>query len=198
MKQLIIATGNAHKVEEFDALLNGVGFDVCSAKVCGGMPHVVENGDSFAANAQIKALALRGIAPADAWVMSDDSGLEVDALDGAPGIFSARYAGQGASDRENLEKLLLALSDVPDAERTARFRCVLCLIDPEGNTSYHEGVCEGIIAAAPSGSEGFGYDPVFIPDGYTQSFGELGETTKSQLSHRAFAVQVFRKALSVN
>ena len=108
-QQLIVATGNAHKAEEFDSLLAGAGFDVVSAQSCGGMPDVVEDGDSFAANARIKARALRSIAPDSAWILSDDSGLEVDALDGAPGIYSARFAGESASDQDNVRKLLAEL-----------------------------------------------------------------------------------------
>ena len=119
MKQLIVASGNAHKVEEFDGLLETSGFEVCSAKVCGGMPYVLEDGDTFGANARIKALALRALAPKDAWIVSDDSGLEVDALGGAPGIHSARYAGEGASDLHNLNKLLLELEEQPAAQRAA-------------------------------------------------------------------------------
>lgn len=193
MQSLIVATGNAHKVEEFDLLLKGCGFDVCSAKVCGGMPDVVEDGDSFAANARIKALALRAMAPPEAWIVSDDSGLEVDALGGQPGIYSARYAGEGASDLDNLEKLLGELANQPEAMRSARFRCVLCLIDPKGNEHFFEGACEGAIAKEAVGSEGFGYDPVFVPAGYTESFAELGEATKSKLSHRALAVEQLRR-----
>jgi len=193
MKQLIVATGNAHKVEEFDGLLAGCGFEVSSAKVCGGMPDVVEDGDTFAANARIKALALRALVSPDAWIISDDSGLEVDALDAAPGIYSARYAGEDASDLDNLNKLLAELAKQPEAVRSARFRCVLCLIDPSGVEHFFDGACEGTIAKAPTGSQGFGYDPVFAPKGYTQSFAELGEATKSQLSHRALAVQALRR-----
>jgi XTP/dITP diphosphohydrolase len=195
MIPLIVATGNAHKVAEFDQLLAGCALTVVSAQACGGMPVVIEDGDSFAANARIKALALRAVAPSQAWVVADDSGLEVDALGGAPGIYSARYAGEDASDRANLEKLLAALSGLPELRRSARFRCVLCLIDPQGGERFFEGACEGRIALAPSGSEGFGYDPVFMPDGYAQSFGELGESVKSQLSHRALAVVALRKFL---
>ncbi|MGZ0654637.1 RdgB/HAM1 family non-canonical purine NTP pyrophosphatase [Coraliomargarita sp. W4R72] len=194
MKQLIVATGNAHKVEEFDGLLADCGFEVSSAKVCGGMPDVVEDGDTFAANARIKALALRAQAPADAWIVSDDSGLEVDALDGAPGIYSARYAGEGASDLDNLNKLLAELAKQPEALRSARFRCVLCLIDPTGAEHFFDGACEGMITQAPTGKAGFGYDPVFVPAGYTESFAELGDATKSQLSHRALAVKALRAA----
>jgi XTP/dITP diphosphohydrolase len=195
MRQLIVASGNAHKVEEFDGLLADCGFEVCSAKVCGGMPEVVEDGDSFAANARIKALALRTMAPADAWVVSDDSGLEVDALGGAPGIYSARYAGEGASDRDNLNKLLVVLGKRSVVDRRGRFRCVLCLIDPLGAEHFFDGSCEGAISEKPTGSQGFGYDPVFVPEGYSQSFSELGEATKSQLSHRALAVAAIRSFL---
>lgn len=195
MKQLIVATGNAHKVEEFERLLAGCGFALYSAQICGGMPHVVEDGDSFAANAAIKARALRALAPADAWIVSDDSGLEVDALGGAPGIYSARYAGEQATDAENVEKLLSALRSVDAAERSGRFRCVLCLIDPDGNEHSFGGSCEGHIAEASRGSSGFGYDPVFIPAGYSASFAEVGERVKGELSHRARAVQALRQFL---
>ena len=195
MKQLIVASGNAHKVEEFDGLLDNCGFEVLSAKVCGGMPDVLEDGDTFEANAWIKALTLRALAPKDAWILSDDSGLEVDALDGAPGIYSARYAGEGASDLHNLNKLLLELEEQPSAQRAARFRCVLCLIDPSGSERFFEGVCEGRIAKAPAGAEGFGYDPIFVPEGHSESFAELGKSIKSKLSHRALAVLAMRRCL---
>lgn len=193
MRTLIIATGNTHKAEEFAQLLAGSGFEVQSAAVCGGMPGVDENGATFAENAQLKAEALRVVAPADACVLADDSGLEVDALNGEPGIYSARYAGLGATDAENLEKLLNVLSAVPQAQRAARFRCALCLIDPEGRVMHFDGTCEGHISEEPTGSSGFGYDPVFVPAGYTQSFAELGEETKGELSHRARAVHALCK-----
>jgi XTP/dITP diphosphohydrolase len=195
MKQLIVASGNAHKVEEFDGLLQDSGFEVFSAKICGGMPDVLEDGDTFGANARIKALALRAIAPKEAWIVSDDSGLEVDALGGAPGIYSARYAGEDASDLRNLNKLLLELEKQAGAKRAARFRCVLCLIDPNGREQFFDGACEGTIAKAPAGAEGFGYDPIFVPKGHRASFAELGEATKSKLSHRALAVLAMRHCL---
>lgn len=192
---LIIATGNAHKVEEFELLLKGLNFEVKSAQSCGGMPDVDENGSTFAANAQLKAEALRRQAPADAWVMADDSGLEVDALDGAPGIYSARYAGVDASDQDNVVKLLEALKDVPKAQRSARFRCVLCVIDHEGYITHYDGSCEGRIDFEVQGDGGFGYDPIFIPEGYSESFAQLGDAVKSQLSHRAKAVEWMRTIL---
>ncbi len=193
MKQLIVATGNSHKVEEFESLLAGCGFELCSASICGGMPLVVEDGVSFAANAAIKARALRGLAPADAWIVADDSGLEVYALGGAPGIYSARYAGELASDSENVDKLLKALQGVPAGNRGGRFRCALCLIDSDGNEHCFEGACEGHIAEVPSGSSGFGYDPVFVPVGYQKSFAELGDALKACLSHRARAAHSLRE-----
>ncbi|TVP79171.1 MAG: RdgB/HAM1 family non-canonical purine NTP pyrophosphatase [Puniceicoccaceae bacterium] len=192
MKQMIVATGNAHKVEEFQTLLGAGGFELCSAWSCGGMPEVVEDGDSFAANAAIKARALRALAPADAWILADDSGLEVDALGGAPGIYSARYAGESASDAENVAKLLTALDSVEPPRRSGRFRCVLCLIDPVGREFSFAGSCEGRIADVANGASGFGYDPVFIPDGHEASFAELGESVKAKLSHRAQAVMALR------
>lgn len=189
MNQLILATGNSHKVEEFATLLEGLAFEVLPASTCGGMPNVVEDGATFAANAQLKAEALRAVAPAESWVLADDSGLEVDALDGAPGIYSARYAGPQSDDRANLEKLLHEMREVPDETRGARFYCVLCLIDPEGHTTFYDGSCNGRIARQPAGVAGFGYDPVFIPDGYDKSFAELGEEVKSRISHRAQAAE---------
>lgn len=195
-KRLYIATGNAHKVFEFDQLLEGMGFYVCSARACGGMPEVEENGETFEANAILKARALRGLVPEGAFVLSDDSGLEVDALEGDPGIYSARYAGPDATDGENVEKLLGALDGVPMAERTARFRCVITLIDSEGRESSHCGSCEGVIAEAVTGEAGFGYDPLFIPEGETQSFAELGDEVKQQMSHRARAVAALREFLA--
>ncbi|MEM1222950.1 MAG: RdgB/HAM1 family non-canonical purine NTP pyrophosphatase [Verrucomicrobiota bacterium] len=191
-KSLVIASGNVHKVEEFGSLLNGLGFDILSAKVCGGMPHVVEDGNTFAANSKIKADALRELVASDQWVLADDSGLEVDALGGAPGIYSARYAGPDASDEANRVKLLKELSAVPTGQRTARFQCVLCLIDPDGHTSYFEGSCEGQITTEALGEMGFGYDPVFVPTGYEETFAQLGDEVKSQLSHRAKAVENLR------
>ncbi|MFP4156520.1 MAG: RdgB/HAM1 family non-canonical purine NTP pyrophosphatase [Opitutales bacterium] len=195
MKELILATGNAHKVEEFAGLLAGLPYKVQSAAVCGGMPEVEETGSTFAENARLKAAALRFAAPSGADVLADDSGLEVDALEGAPGIYSARYAGVQAPDEANVEKLLQALEGMPPAARGARFRCVLCLIGPEHQVEFFEGRCEGRIAMAPKGGKGFGYDPVFVPEGYEMTFAELGESVKQQLSHRAMAVRAMRASI---
>ena len=194
--QIIIATGNAHKVLELEQLLAGLEVRVESAAVVGGMPAVEETGQTFAANAFLKAEALRALAPASAYVLADDSGLEVDALDGAPGVYSARYAGPNASDAENRHQLLTALAGAGVATRSARFRCVLCLLGPKGEAQYFEGSCEGSITEAERGKEGFGYDSIFMPEGYSETFGELGESVKHRLSHRANAVLALRDFLA--
>ncbi len=194
--RLIIASGNPHKVEEFRGLLSGPGFEVCAADVCGGMPEVDETGATFAENARLKAEALRARAPADAWVLADDSGLEVDALGGRPGVRSARYAGEEASDAANFILLLRQLQGVEDPGRTARFRCALCLIGPDGEARLFDGACEGRIAHQPRGADGFGYDPVFVPQGNTHTFGELGEAVKSRLSHRAQAARALVEGMA--
>lgn len=193
MKKIVLATGNDHKVEEFkDLFINGE-FKVLSANKYGGMPEVIENGKSFHSNAYLKAYALSKQLKKKHWVIADDSGLEVDYLDGAPGIYSARYAGAQASDMDNVDKLLTALLGISKSKRRARFRCVLCLIDKEGGTYYFEGSCEGKIGLKAKGKSGFGYDPIFIPDGHKDSFAELGESIKMQLSHRAKAVMACKK-----
>ena len=192
---LIFATGNLHKVEELEQLFEGCDVKIASAEVCGGMPEVDENGSTFAENAYIKAKALYELAPDGAWVMADDSGLEVDCLNGAPGIYSARYAGSNANDKDNAAKLLKALKELPVASRSARFKCVLCVIDSQGAVAYYEGTCEGSISAEPNGDHGFGYDPVFIPDGYAESLAQLGSKLKNRISHRARAVESMRRKL---
>ena len=194
--ELYLATGNEHKVDELRGLLAETAVTLCSACACGGMPPVIEDGETFAANALLKAKALRSRVPPTAWILADDSGLEVDALDGAPGVRSARYAGENADDAKNVAKLLTALRVHSEpAEREARFRCVLCLLPPEGAPVYFDGDCTGRIAAAASGASGFGYDPVFIPDGFDASFAELGEKVKQALSHRAAAARALRNYL---
>jgi XTP/dITP diphosphohydrolase len=189
MPTLFLATGNAHKQAELRALLASArqAWTVAGAAALGGMPPVEENADTFAGNALRKARALRALAPADAWVLADDSGLEVEALDGAPGVRSARYAGPGADDAANNAKLLHELAAVPESRRGARFVCVLALLAPDGSERLFEGACAGRIGAAPAGAGGFGYDPLFIPEGYAQTFAELGAEVKNRLSHRARA-----------
>lgn len=153
------------------------------------VPDVVEDADTFVGNARLKAVAL--VAATGLAAVADDSGLEVDALGGAPGVRSARYAGDGATDRDNVEKLLAALADRPDpADRTARFQAVVVLRRPDGTELVAGGTVEGHIADAPRGSGGFGYDPVFVPaDGDGRTFGEMSQDDKHAISHRGRALR---------
>lgn len=199
MFKTILASNNEHKLEEFQSLLKNTEVELLSIDALGGsMPSVEETGQTFHANALLKASALSVYVEKGYSILSDDSGLEVDFLGGAPGVYSARYAGDKSTDQENGEKLLEALSGVSEELRTARFRCVLCWIHLDKAVSYFEGICEGRIAQNPQGASGFGYDPIFIPQGYEQTFGQLGETIKSQLSHRARAIRTFRQFLNTS
>jgi XTP/dITP diphosphohydrolase len=217
MTTLLIATRNAHKVAEIRAIL-GAHFHFLTLNDFPSAPKVIEDADTFAGNAAKKAVELaKWVAgkhptsniqhPTSNFVLADDSGLEVDALDGAPGVHSARFAALDKSDNshdaDNNAKLLRLMHTVPLEKRTARFRCVIALVAvPEEKTSsaspvcyadeteahLFDGACEGRIQFAPSGGGGFGYDPLFAPDGFAQSFAELGEDVKNQLSHRAKAL----------
>ncbi len=177
-----LASGNAHKCEEFEAML---GMPVRSLKDVPDCPEFVEDGDSFEANALIKARGLRDFT--GGWALADDSGLAVDILEGAPGIHSARYAGEHGNDAANNQLLLKKLAGADD--RTARFVCVLALCGPDGEEWVIRGECVGQIAKAASGEAGFGYDPLFHPEGYDKSFAELGEEVKHKISHRSVALE---------
>lgn len=194
---LYIATGNAHKVEELQALLsaNLPDIQVHSAKALGGMPPVVEDQDTFQGNALLKARALWKVSKGQP-VLADDSGLCVDALDGAPGIFSARFAGPGASDADNRAKLLKELAEILERGRKAYFSCVLAYIDANGDEHSFSGECHGAITLEEEGAGGFGYDPIFRPEGFQETFGTLPPETKNCLSHRARALQEFVRFLS--
>lgn len=186
---ITLASGNAHKVAEFQLLVQAAGLPIAitSAKSVGGMPAVVEDAGTFAGNARKKALALAARLPAGAWVLADDSGLCVDFLGGAPGVEAAYYAGPQGDGAANLAKLVSALQGVADDRSGAHFVCVLFLAGPDGQEHVFEGRCDGRLLRAPRGGAGFGYDPLFVPDGHTGSFAELGETVKNGLSHRARA-----------
>lgn len=185
-ERIVFGTYNEGKVKELADLLGGTGFDLCSLAEFGSVDEVEETGMTFAENAALKA---RGYAlQTDSWVIADDSGLEVAALGGRPGVFSARFAGKSASDEENTEKLLAEMSGIEDPHRTACFVCEIAFSDPEGVIAFTaSGRCEGAIAAKPNGHNGFGYDPVFIPEGFKLTFGELGDETKQKISHRSKA-----------
>ncbi len=188
--RLFLATGNAHKIAELDAILRAARPDIAvqSAAALGGMPPVVEDGGTFLANARKKAAALVSRLPDDGLALADDSGLCVDALGGAPGVDSAHYAGPGAGDAANTAKLLRALAGVETARRTAAFHCTLVLLGRDGEAGVFAGRCDGRILEAPSGGGGFGYDPVFAPEGRETSFADLAPELKNAISHRARAL----------
>jgi len=184
--RLVVATGNPGKLRELQALLAGLPARVCSLD---GLPAVAfpEEGDDYRANAVAKARAVAEQLGEHA--LADDSGLEVEALDGRPGPRSARYGGPGLDDAGRVARLLDELDGVPEERRRARFVCVAAWVDPAGRVEVAEGVCPGRILAAPRGTGGFGYDPVFLPDGHTRTMAELGAAEKEALSHRGAAVR---------
>ena len=186
--ELLVATNNAGKVRELSQLLSDFPLRLRLLAEFPDIAEAEETGETFAENATIKALhySARG----GLLTLSDDSGLAVDALGGAPGVRSARYAGREATYAERMSKLLGELDATGDAERRARFVCVIAVADPAAGTLHtFEGACEGRIAPAPRGDGGFGYDPLFIPDGHDQTFGELPAEVKHTLSHRARALR---------
>jgi XTP/dITP diphosphohydrolase len=181
---LLIATRNPGKLKEIRAIFDLPFVKLLSLDDVGEMPEVIEDRNTFEANAVKKAVTLA--LASGMWTLADDSGLEVDALDGAPGVYSARYAGEPADHAANNRKLLAELTGKPD--RAARFRCVIALANPRGRSQFVEGACEGTIAEALCGDHGFGYDPLFIPKGYDKTFGELDADVKNRISHRAVAL----------
>jgi XTP/dITP diphosphohydrolase len=222
---LVIATRNEHKVEEIRAILGGA-FEFKTLADFPNAPKTIEDANTFAGNATKKAVELAhwlgqlstfNLQPSTSgYVLADDSGLEVDALHGAPGVHSARFAANDAHtsgntpDADNNAKLLSLLKDVLSEKRTARFRCVIALTpilpavpetsssvcsadERELQTELFDGACEGRISFAPNGAKGFGYDPLFVPNGFTQSFAELGEEVKNRISHRAKALEQLRE-----
>jgi XTP/dITP diphosphohydrolase len=191
---LLLATHNAHKTREIQRIL-GPNFAVRDLSEHPDMSKAVENGATFKENAILKAIAASRKLPS--LVIADDSGLEVDALKGAPGIYSARYAGENATDKPNIDKLLdeLTRQNVPTAQRTARFRCVIAAARNGKILKTFEGVVKGTIVDPPRGSHGFGYDPVFVPAGFDKTFGELPAEVKNKISHRALAIQALHAGL---
>jgi XTP/dITP diphosphohydrolase len=202
MTTLLIATRNAHKVGEIQAIL-GAQFQFLTLNDFSNAPKVIEDAETFSGNATKKAVELARWISLNSqlstlnYVLADDSGLEVDALNGAPGVHSARFAAldknENSEDDENNAKLLRLLKNVPSEKRTARFRCVIALVPvflaDEFEPQLFDGACEGRIQFSASGQGGFGYDPLFVPDGFTQSFAELGGDVKNKLSHRAKALE---------
>jgi len=183
---LVIGTANRKKGQELVRLLAPARLELLTLANFPQAIDVVEDGDTFAANAELKAV--QQARHLSQWVLADDSGLEVDALEGAPGVFSARYSGPGATDKSNNQKVLKALGDVPLEKRGARFVCHICLADPSGSVrGTSSASCRGRILFATSGRGGFGYDPLFEIVEYHRSFGDLSPLVKSHLSHRSRA-----------
>ncbi|MCK8825341.1 XTP/dITP diphosphatase [Fuchsiella alkaliacetigena] len=186
IKKLLIATGNEDKVKEINELLAELEVEVITPAQIGGIPEVVEDGETLEENAVKKASEVHeatGLA-----TIADDTGLLVDALDGRPGVYSARYAGEDASYEDNNSKLLEELAGLPKSERSAKFQTIIALVDLKGKAHIIEGTCKGHIALEPLGENGFGYDPIFIPKGYKKTFAQLTPQEKNEVSHRGKAL----------
>jgi len=192
-KKLLLATNNEGKVREYKSLLRGIPFEIVTPSELGITTEVDETGGSFEENARLKATTLAK--ESGLLTLADDSGLEVDALGGEPGVLSARYAGEGASDTERINYLLARFEDVPEEKRTARFRCVIAIAAPEGRVEVCSGECPGFITAEPRGYNGFGYDPVFYLPELSKTMAELTSEEKNKISHRARAAEEAREAL---
>jgi XTP/dITP diphosphohydrolase len=196
MKKIVIASGNQGKCDEIRQIMQGLDYAIISMKeLFGYIPEIDENGSTFYDNALLKATAV--YEKCGCWTLADDSGLEVDALDRAPGVHSARFAGVNASSAENNQKLLKLLETVPPEKRTARFKCVMVLKRGTNDIITTEGTCEGKILYSLSGAGGFGYDPLFVPDGYDKTFGELSSAVKNMISHRGIALKKLREKFEV-
>ncbi len=191
--RLYLATSNPHKIEELQAMLEeaGLSIEVLTADALGGMPEVVEDQDSFSGNALKKAKALATRLPEDGMALADDSGICAVALDHAPGVYSARYAGENASDLDNLNKLLDELDEIEDPNWAGYFACHLAAVDASGQESVFVGECHGNIIRQPRGENGFGYDPVFVPEGHDRTTAEMSQEEKAELSHRGIATRKF-------
>ena len=190
---LVLATRNKKKLLEIRELLADMDFNVLSVGDFAGVPEVEEDGGTFEENARKKAVQVAGIM--GKLTLADDSGLEIDYLDGRPGIHSARFAGEGATDEDRNNKVLDLLKGVPESKRTARFRCVIVIASPDDQVKIAAGACEGRIAFEPRGSSGFGYDPLFIVPEYGKTYAELGQEKKNQISHRALALKKAKELL---
>ncbi len=193
MKEVLIATNNLGKKKDFEALFNPLGIEVLTLNDLDMPIEVEETGETFEENAILKAETVAKYFGKT--VIADDSGLEIDALDGAPGVYSARYAGNHSTDDENIDKALKALEGVEEEKRTARFRCVLAIAGPDTETTVFSGSCEGVITTERQGENGFGYDPIFYVPMKKRTMAELTAVEKSEVSHRGAALAKLRAAL---
>lgn len=192
--ELVIATRNRKKLEEIRRILNGLDVLLYTLDDFPGCPETEEDADTFEGNAVKKARAVAEYTRKTAF--ADDSGLEVYALGGAPGVYSARYAGEETNDKKNLDKVLKEMENVEEGMRGARFVCVISFAFPDGKVSVFEGYVEGSIGREPKGFNGFGYDPVFYPKGYDRTFAEMSADEKDKLSHRGMALKKFREYIA--
>ncbi len=190
--QIVLATQNPHKVEEISAIISNLKLELSSLQDFPQIPDIAETGGTFKENALIKAKTV--FRHTNLLSLADDSGLEVDALNGKPGIYSARYAGTEKNYLANNKKLLQMLSEIPAERRQAQFRCVVAMVGPELEETV-QGIVRGKIIEEMRGSGGFGYDPLFMPDGYTKTYAELSDAEKNQISHRARALRKAMKLL---
>jgi XTP/dITP diphosphohydrolase len=195
MKRLLLATRNAHKAREIQEIL-GPEWKLPDLTAYPEISEIIESGKSFEENAKLKAIAVSKELPG--LIIADDSGIEVEALDGAPGIYSARYAGKNATDKQNVKKLLseLARAGAKTRQRKARFRCVIALARAGKLLDTFNGAVEGTIVNRARGSHGFGYDPIFVPNGFEQTFAELPAGVKNRFSHRAKAIRALAAKLT--
>lgn len=192
--KIVLATRNLKKIEEIRRIVAGLTVDLLSLAHFPDCPEVVEDGRTFRENAEKKAVQVAKFTQCHA--LADDSGLVVDALGGAPGVYSARFAGPQATDEDNVRLLLATLSATGDVRRVAHFECVLSLSDPAGSIQNFSGTVTGRIGQHPQGDNGFGYDPIFVPDGSAQTFAQMLPHDKDSMSHRGRALAAFAKALA--
>jgi XTP/dITP diphosphohydrolase len=195
-RKLVISTGNKNKVKEIAYMLRNMNIEVISKNDIGlGDLEVIEDGNTLEDNSILKAKALAEKVDYKYMVMADDSGLFVDKLNGEPGVYSSRYAGEEGNDERNNRKLLEALKDTPIEERDSKFKTVIVLITENKETLVVEGECKGTIGLRAKGNNGFGYDPLFIPEGFKETFGELGEDIKNKISHRVKALEKLKEEI---
>jgi len=192
MKQLVLATRNRNKIEEIQSILSELNLDILTLNDFPSLPPLVEDGSTFQENSRQKAHTVLQHTKLPS--LADDSGLEVFYLNGRPGVLSARYSGKGAADEENNHKLLKEMRGVPPRRRRAQFRAVLTLVG-DGFEEATEGICPGKLGEEPRGTNGFGYDPMFIPDGYAKTYAELTSAEKNKISHRAKALEKMKEVL---
>ncbi|MBQ7627660.1 MAG: XTP/dITP diphosphatase [Clostridiales bacterium] len=193
--RLIIATGNEDKVREIDEILEGTGFEAISMKQAGFNPDIVEDGTTFEENALKKAMAVHELS--GEYVMADDSGLCIDALDGAPGIYSARFCGEDSTYEEKFRKIFEMLADVPDDKRTAQFVCAIAVVKPDGTSFTVRGECRGVLHEKPVGENGFGYDPIFYVPEFGMTTAQMDPEVKNSISHRGRALRAMVEKLTV-